>query len=378
VLADLEDIPTLISQNQKEAPASSLIADQEAALATAASSIEPDSPVVSVMIITYNHEKYIAQAVESALAQKVSFPIELVIGEDCSTDGTRGILLGYQRSYPDKVRLLLPERNLGMHRNFIATLAACRGRYVALLEGDDFWTFPMKLQRQVEFLERHPECSTSFHAVRSIRDDDPSYEHEWPDPARVKSYSSVQDLFFGCIVPTCSAVFRRSSNFRFPKWIHDLTAVDWVLHILNAERGSLAFLNETWAVYRVHAGGVWSGRSTVDQYKERIKFYEILRRELDPRFEMALTRLKIATMHCLLIEYWNRGEFSEAEILARRCWAEGPWYLYPVGRVSIALRVYTPGCFSLLSKGKRVALHWLTRTARPKVPRAQSNDQQTN
>lgn len=364
--------------SKSEILAKHLLAEPQPVLASAAPSITPDSPVVSVLMITYNHEKYIAQAVESVLEQKVTFPIELVIGEDCSTDRTRGILLGYHQSYPEKVRLLLPERNLGMHRNFIATLAACRGKYVALLEGDDFWTCPMKLQRQVEFLERHPECSTSFHKVREIHDNDPIYVHEWPDPARVRSFSRVEDLFYGCYVPTCSAVFRRNRDFRFPEWVHDLVGMDWVLHILNAQKGSLAFINETWAVYRVHAGGIWSGRHTIDQFKQRIKFYEILRRELDRRFEMALTKLKMVTMHCLLVEYWNCGEFSEAEILARRCWAERPWYLYPIGRISIALRLYFPRCFSVLSQGKRRALQWLTRFAKPTGPRVQPNDQRTN
>src|ERR1700676_449892 len=111
---------------------------------------------LSVMMITYNHERYIAQAIESILAQKVNFDYELVIGEDCSTDGTRAVILDFHRRYPSRIVPLLRERNLGGPRNFLGTLAACRGKYLALLEGDDYWICTDKLQRQVDFLEANP------------------------------------------------------------------------------------------------------------------------------------------------------------------------------------------------------------------------------
>lgn len=106
---------------------------------------------------TYNHEKYIAQAIESALMQDTNFDYEIVIGEDCSTDRTREIVTGLQKKYPSKFRLLLHEKNLGMIPNFVQTLNACSGEYIAILEGDDYWTDPLKLQRQVDFLEANPE-----------------------------------------------------------------------------------------------------------------------------------------------------------------------------------------------------------------------------
>ena len=95
---------------------------------------------VSVCMITYNHERFIAQAIESVLMQETDFRVELVIGEDCSTDGTRAIVREFGERFPERIRLLLPEHNLGMMPNFVATLSACRGQYVALLEGDDYWT----------------------------------------------------------------------------------------------------------------------------------------------------------------------------------------------------------------------------------------------
>src|ERR1017187_10207934 len=98
----------------------------------------PATPKVSVLMITYNHEKYIAQAIESVLMQKTNFPFELVIGEDCSTDGTGAIVAEYSRKYPEIIRAHLRERNLGALENFRALFRACRGKYLALLEGDDY------------------------------------------------------------------------------------------------------------------------------------------------------------------------------------------------------------------------------------------------
>jgi glycosyltransferase involved in cell wall biosynthesis len=117
------------------------------------------SPIkVSVAMITYNHERYIAKALDNVLSQSTNFDYEVIIGEDFSTDNTRSIIIDYQKRYPDKFQLLLNDKNIGMHKNTAQVLRACRGQYVALLEGDDYWTSTHKLQLQVDFLDRHPEC----------------------------------------------------------------------------------------------------------------------------------------------------------------------------------------------------------------------------
>src|SRR5579864_5044611 len=105
---------------------------------------------LSVMMITYNHERFIAQALDSILAQQVNFDYEIVVGEDCSADGTRAILMDFHRRYPSRIVPFLRDRNMGAMPNFESTLRACRGQYLALLEGDDYWTSPDKLQRQVD------------------------------------------------------------------------------------------------------------------------------------------------------------------------------------------------------------------------------------
>ena len=112
-------------------------------------------PLVSVMMITYNHASYIGQAIEGVLRQKSNFLFELVIGEDCSTDGTREIVLDYQRRYPQIIQVITSDSNVGARKNSRRTMRACRGKHIAICEGDDYWTDPKKLQKQADYLEKN-------------------------------------------------------------------------------------------------------------------------------------------------------------------------------------------------------------------------------
>ena len=114
-------------------------------------------PLVSVKMLTYNHELYIGQAIQGVLQQKTNFPFELVIGEDCSTDSTREIVFDYQKKYPDIIMVITSDKNVGANKNSKRTTKACRGKYIAFCEGDDYWTDPYKLHKQVDFLEANPD-----------------------------------------------------------------------------------------------------------------------------------------------------------------------------------------------------------------------------
>ena len=126
--------------------------------------------LVSVAVITYNHEKYIRQALDSILMQQTVFDFEIVIGEDCSTDNTREIIQSYQIKYPERIKLVTSESNVGPMPNVVRTYKACRGKYIAVLEGDDYWIDPLKLEKQVDLLEANPEFSMCF-TDRSIVDE---------------------------------------------------------------------------------------------------------------------------------------------------------------------------------------------------------------
>lgn len=125
-----------------------------------------ERPLASVNMMTYNHAPYIVQAIEGVLQQQTDFPLELVIGEDCSSDGTREIVFEYQKEHPRVIRVITSEQNVGPRENSNRVEKACRGKYIAYCEGDDYWHDPRKLQKQIEFLESHPDYGLIHSEVR--------------------------------------------------------------------------------------------------------------------------------------------------------------------------------------------------------------------
>ena len=231
---------------------------------------------VSVLMITYNQEKFIAQAIESALTQQVNFEYEIVIGEDCSTDRTREIVISYLKQYPDKIRVLLPDKNLGMLHNFSQTFNACRGKYIAILEGDDYWTSPYKLQKQVDFLDNHPECSFCFHNALMLYDD--IRQNRLFHIKQMNEFYGIEDLLYENFIPTSSTVFRNGLFGTLPDWFYALKMGDWALHILNAQYGKLGYINEVMECYRIHSGGVWTSLGNIQNWEAKVYFYK----QIDP------------------------------------------------------------------------------------------------
>ncbi|MEH2045642.1 glycosyltransferase [Nostoc sp.] len=238
---------------------------------------------VSILMITYNHEIYIAQAIESILMQQTNFEYEVVIGEDCSTDNTRQIIIDYQKNYPEKIRLLLPDKNIGMHKNFINTLQACQGQYIALLEGDDYWTSSEKLQKQVDFLDKNLDFSICFHNVLVFWQDN-SYSpaiflHNQPKT------STIENLLINNFISTPSVMYRAGLVQKFPDWFYEQSMGDWTFHILNAQHGKIGYIDEVMSAYRVHAKGVWSGKSREYQIKETIRMLDTIKYDFNSQYQ---------------------------------------------------------------------------------------------
>jgi glycosyltransferase involved in cell wall biosynthesis len=245
---------------------------------------------VSALITTYNQERYIAEAIESALRQRTNFPYEIVISEDCSTDGTRGIVRSYEAAQRDRIRVLYSHTNLGGVENFVAAWHDCRGRYIALLEGDDYWTSDLKLQKQVDFLDAHPECSMCSHGVTEVYQDGSREPVSWIDPSRL-SVSDLEDLLLDNFVYSCSAMLRREVFSDFAPWVYTFSLSDVPLWIQAAGHGKIGFIPEFLAVYRVHEGGVWSGKDAIYQVEQTIELYERLDAELGYRYSAVLGRV---------------------------------------------------------------------------------------
>jgi glycosyltransferase involved in cell wall biosynthesis len=215
-------------------------------------------------MVTYNHERFIAQALSSVLAQRTDFDFEIIVAEDCSTDGTRAIVMDFARRHPGKILPLLRDRNLGMMRNFKDALAACRGSYVALLEGDDYWIRDDKLQSQIDFLDAHPD-----HAVccaRAQYRNEMTGDQSYISPSIASDSYALSDLLgTDCWIVTCTVMYRWGSVGPLPDWILPLKMADWPLHLLVARSGKIHLMDEVTSVYRVHSGGVWNSMAHVDQ-----------------------------------------------------------------------------------------------------------------
>ena len=213
------------------------------------------TPDVSVVIETFNHEKYIAEAIESVFAQQTILRLELLISEDCSTDRTREIVREIQREHPDRIRLLLSERNLFDASVFTRAWRAAEGAYVAMLEGDDYWTDPLKLQKQVDFLEQHPDVFVRGHAVRAIDEQGRVVVDSLFD-IREDRYLRPEALVLYQSIPTLSWVFRNNRVLPAAKGIEDVFNLDTIILAYFANFGAGYVSREVMGTYRIHSGGM--------------------------------------------------------------------------------------------------------------------------
>jgi len=224
--------------------------------------------LVSILMLAYGHEKFISKAIESVLMQKTNFSYQLIIGEDFSIDNTREIVGKYAVKYPDKIRAIFNHENIGMIANAIQVYKACTGKYIAILEGDDHWTDPLKLQKQVDFLERNREYSICFHYVDVIDENNNLLQKH--GEVRRNIYTQ-KDIFLDnkTETRTCSMLFRKESISEvLPEWLNKVSAFDRFWKLLCLENGNGYVLKESMAYYRKHPGGVWS-TLTYNKLKEK-------------------------------------------------------------------------------------------------------------
>lgn len=207
-------------------------------------------------MITYNHEDYIAQAIEGVLMQKTDFNFNLVIGEDCGSDGTRKICEQYQQKYPDVIELLPSNQNLGIVPNFLRTIEACQSKYIAFCEGDDYWIDDMKLQKQFDFLEEHSDhviCATNFNIVQ---DEAVSKENAYSLKVGEKT---LEDLLISNQFCTPTVCIRADILNKFN--LHNLMDYkigDWPLWLSIMKYGKGIVLDDCTTVYREHRQGAFS------------------------------------------------------------------------------------------------------------------------
>ena len=212
-------------------------------------------PVVTVLITTYNQERYIAQTIESVLAQKTDFPFEIYISEDCGTDGTRAILQQYASRYPDLIRLNLRSQNVGISRNWYEGLCAARGEFVCTLEGDDWWLDDHKLQKQVDFLRAHPDYAAVSHRLQLTDDSGRTYE-TLPNDPRILNRDATMELFLRGITYSCTACLVRNRFDAADKALYNYVTAnrsiaDFALCMLYLSWGKVFVMDQALSAYRV-------------------------------------------------------------------------------------------------------------------------------
>ncbi|HEY2681202.1 MAG TPA: glycosyltransferase family 2 protein [Candidatus Udaeobacter sp.] len=276
-----------------------------------------DRPTISVAVITYNHEQFIAQAIESVLMQETAFVVELIIGEDCSTDGTRRIVQAYAAKYPNVIRALLPEKNLGMARNYDAVWQSCRGKYIAWLEGDDYWRTPQKLQKQVALMEANPHysmCGTTTQFVSTSSDGAEKDAGEL-EPAVLKLEYDLSDFLTHYPMHTSSMLLRREF-VEFPDWLNGLVMLrDTCVFALCAEKGPVGYLSEVVSCWRIHPGGLWTTKSETDQLQCNQKAIDLLDAHFGGRYHRLLRMREYQVWRRALRSLAESGKYREARRL---------------------------------------------------------------
>ena len=255
---------------------------------------------VSVVVISYNQERYIAECLDGIFKQTGDFTVELVIGDDHSTDGTFEIIRNYVDGHPKsdiEVKLLVAEKNIGMTKNLQRCFYACTGDFIAVCEGDDYWTDPLKLQKQVHFLMTHPECSVCFHKINIYFENAGQFVVFEPTRKLVGNIFTTRDLLHEHFIGNLSCCMYDAKYLKqVSDDLFDLFIGDWMFNIYYSRFGNIGYLDEVMSVYRKHDGGAWGNELSHKQARRlhgHINEYnKFLNYEFDREFRRMQEQLK--------------------------------------------------------------------------------------
>lgn len=254
-------------------------------------------PAISVLCITYKHERFIRQALEGFVMQQLNVPFEVLVGDDCSPDGTAAIVRDFAERYPNIIKPVLHAHNLGAARNLESLVQQIRGRYVAICDGDDYWTDPLKLQKQYDFLESHPDHSMCFHKVRQFFEDGSHPEtvidprQYLPDVMRARDFFDLGDLLRINVIASLSVMYRWKLGNTLPPWMFNYGVCDLPMHLLHADAGKIGYLDEEMGAYRKHSEGSWWNHESLEHRRANqsryIALLEDVRAHLGGRHDQA-------------------------------------------------------------------------------------------
>ena len=265
------------------------------------------SPLVSVCMITYNQSLYVSQAIEGVLMQQTNFPFELIVSDDCSVYGTREICQHYKGLHPNKIRLLLPNKNLGISENFYTTLFSAGGKYIAFCEGDDYWIDPCKLQKQVDYLESHPNVGCVYTDFNRLCQETGTFEYSLfhTDAKSFPLHSNLASFICHPLyLAPCTWLFRKEL---LVKPVFDSIDATFVLFSHMLSKTEIYFLPDTTSVYRNLPESASHSRSLKKLYRriaglyatqmELVKFYNLpleMKSQIDDDYYSVHWRLIVA------------------------------------------------------------------------------------
>lgn len=219
------------------------------------------SVLVSINCITYNQESYISEAIDSFMMQKTDFDFEILIGEDCSTDSTGKIVEMYQAKYPDRIRIITSDKNVGFMKNMIRLHENSKGKYIAICEGDDYWTDEHKLQKQIDYLEKNTDCTLCFHAAEVVKAKNKA-KVGLIRPYNDDNICKTEEIIIGGgdFCPSQSLVYRKTSMDNPPDFFAKSPIGDYPLQIIATSKGYAYYMDEIMSAYRKGDSNSWSSR----------------------------------------------------------------------------------------------------------------------
>lgn len=252
---------------------------------------------LSILLVTYNHKKYIRQALHSLIRQVIEGPLELVIADDGSSDGTLDIIREYEQENPRfQFKYLSNTSNLGITKNYQRGFAACSGEYVAVLEGDDYWVSPMKLQRQCDFLDAHWECDLCAVNYLIYEEDRAQFTPRTAIGLGYRLISARQLIGDHLASNFSTCLYRKTALSALPPSLFETTSYDWIVNICVARHSLIGFLEEPMSVYRMHSGGVWTRKSNIEKLQAQLNLipaYDALSDHMfRSEFEIQANRLR--------------------------------------------------------------------------------------
>lgn len=239
----------------------------------ATSSVESTSPLVSVIVLTYNHEPFVGEALQSILQQRLDAPMEVIIADDASTDATRSVI-GQVATADPRVQLLSAPINLGAQRNLRRALSVATGRYVAMLEGDDYWCDPDKIRLQAALLDNDPTLSASGHLTNELRmltDGTSMSNGKLERGVRGRDRIGTQLVLDGCFPHWSSLVYRRELLPVTPPWFDDMAMADWPMCMLLTEHGDIGIIDRAMSTFRRNPSSSYSPLTQLERTRLQVR-----------------------------------------------------------------------------------------------------------